>query len=453
MITHIRMKNFKSWKDSGEVQLAPLTGFFGTNSSGKSSLLQMLLLLKQTTECENTQQVIFFGDETSYANLGDFREVIHGHKEEEKLELGFGYKLHKTYTIQWQARNEKTWQSKIDRFSFNTVISEADRKINVDNFSYADPSDSWKFFCHIQEITRRGFRGTLFINEDELGNAEVTNCYGTPVLEEINPYQKGRQRYLRFFSQVFRELFFHIYYLGPSRVNSRRHYNWEGRHPGHSGQWGDKTIDALLSARVRNLKTAHETEEVPIEQRISDWLQKMNLAHSFSLNWVEGQDSTNYEVRIQKTPSSPPVTLVDMGYGLSQFLPVLVLCYYAPEGSTLILEQPGIHLHPMVQSQISDLLIEVVTERKLQILVESHSEHLLTRLQRRIVEERIAADQTAFYFCRNDEGVSEIDELDVDEASGDIKNWPENFFGNVMGDMFAMTDKQVESIAEKGTEG
>ena len=59
MITHIRMKNFKSWKDSGEVQLAPLTGFFGTNSSGKSSLLQMLLLLKQTTECENTQQVIF----------------------------------------------------------------------------------------------------------------------------------------------------------------------------------------------------------------------------------------------------------------------------------------------------------------------------------------------------------------------------------------------------------
>ena len=48
MITHIRMKNFKSWKDSSEVALAPLTGFFGTNSSGKSSLLQMLLLLKQT---------------------------------------------------------------------------------------------------------------------------------------------------------------------------------------------------------------------------------------------------------------------------------------------------------------------------------------------------------------------------------------------------------------------
>ena len=60
MITHIRMKNFKSWSDSGEVKLAPLTGFFGTNSSGKSSLLQMLLLLKQTV---GREEVIFFGDD------------------------------------------------------------------------------------------------------------------------------------------------------------------------------------------------------------------------------------------------------------------------------------------------------------------------------------------------------------------------------------------------------
>ena len=73
MITHIRMKNFKSWKDSGEVKLAPLTGFFGTNSSGKSSLLQMLLLLKQTI---GKSEVIFFGDENSLIYLGTFREVV-----------------------------------------------------------------------------------------------------------------------------------------------------------------------------------------------------------------------------------------------------------------------------------------------------------------------------------------------------------------------------------------
>lgn len=70
MITHIRVKNFKSWEDSKRVQLAPLTGFFGTNSSGKSSLLQMLLLLKQTV---GKNEVLFFGDEKSLVNLGNFQ--------------------------------------------------------------------------------------------------------------------------------------------------------------------------------------------------------------------------------------------------------------------------------------------------------------------------------------------------------------------------------------------
>ena len=66
MLTHIRVKNFKSWADSGEVVLAPLTGFFGTNSSGKSSLLQMLLLLKQTV---GGREVLFFGDEHMSTSL------------------------------------------------------------------------------------------------------------------------------------------------------------------------------------------------------------------------------------------------------------------------------------------------------------------------------------------------------------------------------------------------
>ena len=443
MITHIRMKNFKSWKDRREVKLASLTGFFGANSSGKSSLLQMLLLLKQTAERSNAEEVIFFGGDGSLVNLGSFDEVIHGHNVEEPLELGFVCKFQDPLKIRIIQRPNDYPNSilvNVPGFNFKTIMKQEERELNIEDFSYQTSSFNLEIVPH---------ESAVFLGRERIGEAkEIKNCYGVPASEESR-----FGKILKQFSSLFEKLFDDVYYLGPTRVNPRRLYNWEGRHPGHAGQWGDKTIDALLSARVRNLKTSHEEEDVPIEQRISDWLQKMDLAHSFSLNWAEGQDNTNYEVRIQKTPSSPPVTLVDMGYGLSQFLPVLVLCYYAPEGSTLILEQPGIHLHPMVQSQISDLLIEVVTERKLQILVESHSEHLLTRLQRRIVEERIAADQTAFYFCRNDEGISEIDELDVDEASGDIKNWPENFFGNVMGDMFAMTDKQVESIAEKGTEG
>jgi len=96
MITHIRVKNFKSWKDSDEVDLAPLTGFFGTNSSGKSSLFQMLLLLKQTV---GSDEILFFGDENSPVNLGNFDEVIHRHNSGATLELEFGCKLQDSLEI------------------------------------------------------------------------------------------------------------------------------------------------------------------------------------------------------------------------------------------------------------------------------------------------------------------------------------------------------------------
>ena len=435
MITHIRMKNFKSWKDSGEVKLAPLTGFFGTNSSGKSSLLQMLLLLKQTAEHPDLNEVIFFGHDSSLVNLGNFREVIHGHKEDALLEFEIGGKLLSPVTITipphcgWN-NNQVTF----DNFNFNTAIRENFGGLSVESFSYTVGPDPH------QKITLKD--GVIYYGDIGAYNIHAANIYSPAVSksdENLGPLPLA-----------FKDFFSYVYYLGPTRVDPQRHYSWSGTHPVHPGQWGNQAIVALLSARVRNLKTLHETEAVPIEQRISYWLQKMDLAHSFSLDWTEITGGTQYEVRLQKTSASPPVTLVDMGYGLGQFLPVLVLCYYAPEGSTLILEQPGIHLHPKVQSQLADMLIEVITERNLQVLIESHSEHLLNRLQRRIAEEKISFDKTALYFCRNDEGVSEIDRLEMDEF-GNIANWPENFFGDEMGDLFAMTEAQRER--QKRAEG
>ena len=443
MITHIRMKNFKSWKDSSEVALAPLTGFFGTNSSGKSSLLQMLLLLKQTI---GKEEVLFFGENTSLVNLGNFREVIHGHKQEELLELEYGCKLNKTLSIDLSVEGQKPWEAMVDRFTFNTVVREVNGRLTVQHLQYIDYAGIWKIVWESGQSINSLYAGNQLVNGNQVGYAEIQNCYGTPLKEELIPYAWNR-KFLSQASLIFENLFSDVHYLGPTRVDPHRSYTWEGSHPEHPGQWGNWVIDTLLSARARNLKTLHEAEEVPIEQRVSYWLREMGLAHSFSLDWTGRK---TYEVRIRKTSSSPPVTLVDMGYGLTQFLPVLVLCYYVLEGSTLILEQPGIHLHPKVQSQLADLLIEVVSKRNLQILVESHSEYLLNRLQLRIAEEKISTDQTALYFCRNDEGVSTIDRLKMDEF-GNITNWPPKFFGDEMGDLLAMTKAQRER--QKKAEG
>ena len=426
MITHIRMKNFKSWKDSGKVKLAPLTGFFGTNSSGKSSLLQMLLLLKQTI---GKNIVLFFGDENSLVNLGDFHEVIHAHNLEEALGLEFGWKLDTPLIIQAHIKSSHGLYEKLsvttDKVMFNASILWEDGKLVVEGNPYS--------------VNHENMKATVF------GGTYSNRVYG-------DSYPPGsRSSSIIQLSSEFMKLFSQVHYLGPTRVHPQRRYHWEGRHPKEVDLWGNKAVDALLSARVRQLKTSNTKTGMSIEDKISEWLQKMDLAHSFWLGPRGSLDDNNYEVRIRKSPNSTQVTLADMGHGLADLLPLLVHCYYVPEGSTLILEQPGVHLHPMAQAQLADLFLDVIAERNLQILVESHSEHLLTRLQRRIAEKQVTKDQVALYFCRNNDGASTIEELDVTE-SGEIKNWPENFFGDVMGDMFAMTDAQAKQIAEQSSE-
>ena len=418
MITHIRMKNFKSWEDSGEVRLAPLTGFFGTNSSGKSSLLQMLLLLKQTV---GRNEILFFGNENSLVNLGDFREVIHGHKEADTLELEFGCKVQNPFTIEVRRQIRSGYPSTkfplhVDNFTFKAAISSNGNTPLVEDGSY--------YIKHEDE-------------EHLISGDFSTKIHGTPHWEGSQTSDVIQ------FAAEFVNLFSEVYYLGPTRVQPKRSYHWEGEDPESVGQSGEDMIDSLLNARVNQTTTPYEGKNVPIEDRISAWLQEMDLADSFSITRSSTRGNRDYDVLIQKGSDSAKVTLADMGYGLSQFLPVLVHCYYAPEGSTLILEQPDIHLHPKAQAHLADLLIEVITERDLQILIESHSEHLLNRLQRRVAEEKIAADQTALYFCRHIDSASKIDKLDMDEF-GNIANWPQNFFGDEMGDLFAMTEAQRE---------
>ena len=235
------------------------------------------------------------------------------------------------------------------------------------------------------------------------------------------------------FEGDFENLFSRILYLGPLREHPRPRYTWDGDHPKSIGQEGEKAIPALLSGRIRRL---------PIDEQILSWLQRLELIDSYDLRPVSGA-GRDYEFLVKKYKGGPDVRLTDIGFGVSQVLPVLILCYYAPEGSILILEQPEAHLHPKVQTELADVLIDVVKNRNLQIILESHSEYLLSRLQRRIAEKKIAAADTALYFCEIKDGTSEIEQLNVDEY-GNIRNWPQDFFGDVTGELIKKTKVEMQ---------
>jgi predicted ATPase len=88
------------------------------------------------------------------------------------------------------------------------------------------------------------------------------------------------------------------------------------------------------------------------------------------------------------------------------------------------------------------MFIDAIKTRNIQIILESHSEHLLRRLQRRIAEEQLSVDEAALYFVNSQNGESNLEELQLDPY-GNITNWPPNFFGDELGELAAMTEAAI----------
>lgn len=210
------------------------------------------------------------------------------------------------------------------------------------------------------------------------------------------------------------------------------------------GQAGELVVDALLAARQRGLRISpgYRKRRMTLGQYVARWLKELGLIHDFRVVPV-AEGSNLFEVRVHKSPQAAEVLIPDVGFGVSQILPVLVPCFYVPEGSTVVLEQPEIRLHPSVQSGLADVFIDAWRKRGVQILVESHSEHLLRRLQRRIAEEALCHDELGLYFCSVKHAVSKLDQLEVD-LYGNIENWPQDFLGDQIDEIASMSEAALK---------
>jgi hypothetical protein len=443
MITELSFTNFKSWKSVQGMRLAPITGLFGTNSSGKTSVLQLLLMLKQTIESTDRAQVLEFGDVKSLTNLGSFREVVFGHAKPGTIEFALQWNLAKTLQVMRPDDNTRALFS-TDKLGFRCELGDngADR-LAVSYLEYSLPSHKFRLSRKGQSVGKY----ELVSDSEEFRFVRTqgrpwdiptpVKFYGFP--DQVYAYYQNAG-FLSTLQLAFENLFGEIFYLGPLREFPLRHYTWKGSEPADMGPRGERVVDALLAARSRGnyISPGHRRKRLTLEQRIASWLKELGLIHSFSVQPV-AQDSSIYQVLVKKSPSSAEVLITDVGFGVSQILPVLTLCYYVPEGSIILLEQPEIHLHPSVQSGLADVFIDAVKNRKVQIVVESHSEHLLRRLQRRVAEQTVTPEEMALYFCEATDEGSQLVSLDVD-LLGNIRNWPQDFFGDEFGEIAAMSE-------------
>lgn len=442
MLENLRIQNFKSWQDTGDIRFGSLTGFFGTNSSGKSSILQFLLMLKQTVESSDRSRVLHLGDDKSYVDLGTMYDIIFNHEEPGNLLFSFAWSKQDDF-------DEDIIMAKSPPYRFSSAIEIKNNKLSLKSFAYYKfarefnfniINDTWDDEPYYKFITRNN----AFKKEERIGDAfrNPRNFFGIPNAVYIN-YPRLENE-LQVVEESFYHFFDQIYYLGPLREYPRRLYSWAGDKPQGVGSRGGDVVAALLASRQQepSIIISDDQPKRTVEAHVAHWLKELGLIHSFVVQPI-APNRREYEVRIQRTAESASVFLTDVGFGVSQILPVLVLLFYVPEGSTVILEQPEIHLHPAVQAGLADVFIDAIKRRNIQIVLESHSEHLLQRLQRRMAEEVIETEAIKLYFTSIKEGHSELTALDLDEF-GNIRNWPEGFFGDTMGDAAAMMNAEME---------
>lgn len=424
MLTEIQLKNFKAWRDTKPVRIAPVTMLLGTNSSGKSTLIQSLLLLKQTAlSPDRSIHLNLGGDEVNdLFNFGDFDNVLSAGVEGDarRFELAFKFS---------RPDSERVTQGEFSCSYGKTssgAVAVQELKLATKGFELrVIRRDKGAFSLVVNGESQPRGKGRDFAPERSIAlppSAIVALGEEGSLVQDLSLAIRRELEDLR--------------YLGPLRRKPERDYVWNKSSPGDIGSDGAKTMDALLaSALLRDVNQAKVLEGV------STWLKRMKVADRIEVRQV-GR-STRYELVVSR--DGVEANIRDVGIGISQVLPVLTLAHFAPTGSTIVLEEPEIHLHPLAQSVLAELFVETSRKRKVQFIVETHSEHLFRRMQTLIAQQKTRVDECAMYFVERARKQASLRPLQVDQF-GSVANWPEHFFGDSVGEARAQAQARAQRM-------
>lgn len=437
VLTSLRLRNFKAFKDTGDVEIAPLTVLTGPNSSGKSAVIRALMALRQTVESRD--QSAAFVPTGSYVDLGPFEDFVFMHDEKASVFLDVDCKVpagpSQIVGIPLTMPQE---EQKISVSLELRYLPSSDRIYLAQSSIKSDPGE-----VRICKVTKGGKAigrsyktnvvgpGDLFVNLADTSTAKFSSTPPFHVRSFRSMSYRGNPSRL-WATQLSKEIedsilreFSAVCYVGPLRARPQRMYISTGEAPREVGTAGELGPAVLWSAS--------EVAQLKLEERLSEWCSRMGIALEIELATIFG---SYFQVHAVDPHTKAHMNLPDVGFGTSQILPILIQGLIANPGTTLLLEQPEIHLHPKVQADLADFLVEV-SQRDVAVIVETHSEHIITRIQRRIAEQAFQPDHVALYYIIPSAEGSRFARVQLD-SFGQIKHAPEGFFEEGFEETFAL---------------
>lgn len=441
MISNLRLQNFQGFEARNEVELKPLTLIFGSNASGKSSILRSMLLFKQSqirqtliNPLPRTSGFVFEGDEVSLAN---FANVIHGHNENATMSLGVTITELREEGLRLSKESLDSLIRKID-VDFEANSRYAPSKLRF-VFTFRDAQEELllEFTANPQGYSASG-KNLLLLNKvfaslknleskrqdfsyDELGQIypkqAPTEHHWTSQLSELNFTLRGLMPLVTGSSStspgadetVLRTVQRLLNFTGQQLSNQ-----FEGEHIGPLRPIRNRLNYSGVGGSVYKSETPNPKKEALDEKRrriASKWL--LNLTEDryefkrieFVADEVRFLGNMHSDVVLDRATNTV-VTLSDVGVGLSQVIPILEALANSAigrkPGSILTIEQPELHLHPKMQGDLADLFIDASRHGKMNLIAETHSEAILLRVIRRLREGSLEPDKVAVIFVEND---------------------------------------------------
>jgi len=485
MLETISLKNLKSLRNV-TVKLKPITILLGKNSSGKSSFLQSLLLIKQTMESRDTKTPIV--PRGNHVDLGSFPDIVFGHDSNKTFSINLTFSPQKTENLTKESNNMKIYKTLISfyskrgqrfmtrywgfriktdirlniEYSFNLL----ERRIDLEGLKFylkhenplftVDKIKSNPVLYNITYFKKTSKRNVNLIFKDvKIKKFYLPNLYfdvKKPEIKVINgPKYKTYRREMAenaamrinsIAQEVEKELNFfseNLIHIDPIREIPKRTYVHSGEKKENVGPKGEATVDILYADKSieeqkeswnrQNEKVVKpQIEKSEMINNVIRWLKTLDMASSFDFPGLYGYA---YLFRL-KHPSLRNAqgnhiesSIADHGFGLSQVLPIIVQGYYSPPGTFLLLEQPEIHLHPKAQADLAEMIVEI-SKRDVNCIVETHSEHIVERLQLLVAKDPSLLEKISILLFQIRQDGTEITELKLSESGKRVK-WPEDF--------------------------
>jgi predicted ATPase len=472
MLTGFQGYNFKAFQDTGPIDLAPLTLLSGVNSAGKSSLIQMLLLLKQTLESGPSQALNPGQGPFLATSLGDnFNDFLFEHpklsdasltyhlafayEEDDEEELKLYQVLNQLLTDLALDLPGKLSSSVMVTFGWGPYgsrgrpsvrVATLQIKLSVDEHPLVglqfQPKGGNYQIEHIEEATHSKL-ADLALNQLEidglshfLPDSLIINMQRQPLGEAVPPSFLRLFRLL--FATVRRDLSERIYYLNSFRVPPARLYRAERSPIPLVNPNGENFASVLWGFREEQVHFVHANgrrETLPLHDMVTRILSDtLGLKQRVQVKPV-GENLALLEVKVETLgPTASEVTLPDVGLGYNQVLPIIVQGLLTPPRGLVIFEQPEIHLHPEIQARLINFFIGLARAGR-RVLIETHSSHKVDRLCLAIAKERsyqLEKKINILFVHPPDEKhpSARIEPVRIN-SYGEILNWPPYFLPDI----------------------